>query len=347
MNGISHKKTALLALCLIVVFVLAWEAYIRSTGFEKGYDDGGPLWSYQRARVYQSSEDATVFIGSSRIKFDLDIDTWESITGDEAIQLSCVGSSPRPLLDDLANDPDFNGKVVIDVTEGLFFSMAPPNFMRPNEGINYYNEITPSQRASFMLNRPLEGTFVCLDKDRLSLNALLDKLEIQSRPGVFMMPIFARDFGNSKFSRQDFMGEEFMRDTNQWRQQQGIWNSFSKANRFPPISGRPLDSIMQTVKISVDKIKQRGGEVIFVRTPSSGPFLAGEQKVFPRYTYWDRLLQETNCRGIHFLDYPQISNYQCPEFSHLSPEDAIDFTKHFIKILKTDLNWKFPNNETI
>jgi hypothetical protein len=59
------------------------------------------------------------------------------------------------------------------------------------------------------------------------------------------------------------------------------------------------------------------------------------------------LLQETKCDGIHFTDYPAINHYQCPEFSHLSPDDAIDFTKHFVSILQTDFNWKFPQAKSL
>ena len=138
-----------------------------------------------------------------------------------------------------------------------------------------------------------------------------------------------------------------MADTNQWNQQRQVWAGFARANRNPPISGKPLDSIMLMVKTSVDKIKARGGEVIFVRTPSSGPYWDGEQKGFPREKYWDRLLIETNSKGIHFMDYPEISSYQCPEFSHLSPDDAIDFTKHFVNILKTKYNWEFPHSKNL
>lgn len=341
------KKSALLMMAIVICVMGAWEFYLRSTGFELGFDDGGPLWAYHRARVSEPVDHATVFIGSSRIKFDLDIETWESITGEKAIQLSCVGSTPRPLLFDLANDQSFNGKLIVDVTEGLFFSASPRNFVRPDEGLKYYNDITPTQKASFYLNQPLESTFVFLDKEAFSLNAMLDKLEIPSRHGVVMAPIFARDFGRTKFNRQDFLGKPFMADTNQQRHQQEIWSLFARINRNPPVSGPPLDSMMMSVKEATAKIKARGGHVVFVRTPSSGPYLAGEMKNFPREKYWDRLLIETDCRGIHFQDYPQISRYQCPEWSHLSPADAIDFTKHFIDILNTDYGWEFPNTKNL
>jgi len=35
--------------------------------------------------------------------------------------LAIEGSCPRPILEDLANDQNFKGKLIVDVTEGLFF----------------------------------------------------------------------------------------------------------------------------------------------------------------------------------------------------------------------------------
>ena len=97
---------------------------------------------------------------------------------------------------------------------------------------------------------------------------------------------------------------------------------------------------MASVQVSVDKIKAHGGQVIFVRTPSSGPFLMGETMGYPREKYWNRLLLVTKCDGIHFQDYPEIAHLQCPEFSHLSQADAILYTKTFVRILG-EKGWKF------
>ena len=63
--------------------------------------------------------------------------------------------------------------------------------------------------------------------------------------------------------------------------------------------------------------------------------MQGENIVFPREKYWDRLLAETQCPGIHFMDYPAIAHFDCPEFSHLQLKDAVTFTKEFVKILNT------------
>src|SRR3954469_22367311 len=131
-------KAGILALVLISATIASWEMYLRHQGRGISYDDGGSLWSDKRKQVYEPSDKATVFIGSSRIKYDLDIPTWENLTGDHAIQLANVGSSPRLILDNLAEDKNFKGKLIIDVTEFLFFAEAPYVDKTPAENIAYY-----------------------------------------------------------------------------------------------------------------------------------------------------------------------------------------------------------------
>ena len=347
MESNSLSKSALLMFVIVLVSLIAWETHLRKIGVTRTYDDGGPLWADKRAQVYGSPDKTAVFIGSSRIKFDLDIPTWESITGIKAVQLACVGSNPVPLMQDLANDKNFKGNLVVDVTEILFFSTAPPNLERPLEAIKYYKDRTPAQRASFALNHLLESQLAFLDKDNFSLNAYLDKLPIKDRPGVFKFPAFPWQFGRVNYTRQETMVPEFVADTNLHNRVTGIWVFFQKSSKEPPASGSKLDSILNIVKVSADKIKARGGSVFFVRTPSSGPFWEGEQHGYPRDKYWARILQETGCDGLHFMDYPALNHFVCPEWSHLSPSDAIVFTKEFARILKEEKGWKFPNSPAV
>jgi hypothetical protein len=336
-------KSALLALAIIISTVAFCEIHLRNEGITVSYDDGPSLWSDQRAMVYEPIDKTIVFIGSSRIKYDLDIPTWENKTQLHAVQLAIEGSSPRPILEDLANDPNFKGRLIIDVTEGLFFSNAPPNVESPNKNIKYFHERTPAQQVGFLLNRPLEAHLVFLDKDNFSLNAQLDALELPSRPGVFMMPIFPLDFGRTTFERQAYMTEKFTSDPLQENQVKAIWHFFSQMSKMaPPMPAKDLANIFESVKKAIDKIKARGGEVLFVRTPSSGVYLQGENIAFPREKYWDKLLAYTNCPGIHFEDYSAIDHFVCPEFSHLSRPDAIVFTKSFVEILDKQKGWKLP-----
>ncbi|MEP6615751.1 MAG: hypothetical protein ABJA57_04200 [Ginsengibacter sp.] len=340
-------KSGILTLVLVVVSLASWEFYLRNKGITTDYDDGESLWSDKRAMVYGAIDQSTVFIGSSRIKYDLDIETWIAITGDQPIQLAIEGNSPRPVLEDLANDKNFKGRVVVDVTEGLFFSSSPNNNSDPEGRIAYYKKRTPAQRFSFLVNHALESQFVFLDKSNFSLASLIDRVPVKKRNGVFAMPCeFPMDFGRVTFDRQDVMTKKFLSDTNLQNQVKGIWQFFGKINDELPASGKKLDSVMMSVKAACDKIKSRGGQVLFVRTPSSGPYFEAEIKGFPRAKYWDQLLKITNCPGIHFKDYPPIDHFQCPEFSHLSPSDAIIFTKNFIKILVEEKNWHFKKQIT-
>ena len=342
MNDTTFAKAGILMLILVAVSLVSWEFYVRNKGFDLSYDDAGPLWTDKRKQVYESPDQSTVFIGSSRIKFDLDIQTWENITGDHAVQLACVGSTPLPILKNLADDKKFAGKLVIDVTEGLFFSGSPNNADRPLTNLSYYKDETPAQWASFQLNHLLESKLAFLDKDRLSLNAMLSETHIRNRPGVFEFPGFPPGFGHVKFNRQEYLTDKFITDTAQQNRVKGVWRFVKEMSKEPPASGAKLDSILLSVKTDVDKIKARGGLVIFVRTPSSGPFLQGELKGFPREKYWERILSTTQSTGIHFLDYPAIAHFECPEFSHLTQSDAILFTGEFIRILTEEKGWRFP-----
>ncbi len=333
------------ALCLVIVAssLISWEMYLRSKGLKISYDDDESLWANKRDMVYEPADKATVFIGSSRNKYDLDIPTWERLTGDHAVQLASVGSTPLPVLDDLANDKNFKGKLVVDVTEVLFFSTTPRNNQTPNKNLAWYKKRTPAQRFSFQVNHLLESQIVFLDKNYFSLNALLGRFKISNRPGVIMPPDFPYDFGRVTYDRQNYMTARFVADTNLQNKVKGIWDFIRKMTKDPPLSGQKLDSLLNTVKNDVDKIKARGGQVLFVRTPSSGPFLMGENMGYPRAKYWDRILSVTNCPGIYFADYPAIAHFQCPEFSHLKPADAIVFTQNLVDIIQKEKGWTFPN----
>ncbi len=335
-------KAGLLAVILVSATLVSWETYLRCQGRGLSYDDSGSLWSDKRKQVYEASDKATVFIGSSRIKYDLDIATWQHITGEHAVQLANVGSSPRPVLESLAEDTNFKGKLVIDATEFLFFTQAPYVNETPAKNIDYYKKETPAQKFSFVVNHALESKLYLLDKEQYSLNALLAGIKIPNRKDIYELPEFPADFTAVTFDRQNYMSDRFVKDTNLQNQVKGVWAMFGKMSaKMPPITDAAIDGIIASVKAACDKIKARGGKVVFVRPPSSGPFLAMEHMAFPREKFWNKLLAVTGCEGIHFEDYAPIANLECPEFSHLSVPQAMSFTKTVITILE-DKGWKFP-----
>src|SRR5436190_19052930 len=144
MQANSISKSAILVVVIVIISVASWEVYLRSTGLKISYDNLEPLWADKRERVYEPIDKAVVFIGSSRIKYDLDVPTWEQLTGMRAVQLACEGTNPVPMLLDLAADKNFKGNLVVDVTEGLFFSPIGNGVTTISGDVfKYYREITP------------------------------------------------------------------------------------------------------------------------------------------------------------------------------------------------------------
>jgi hypothetical protein len=348
MRASYFLKAAILTFFLVVVFAASWEIYWRHRGFTATYNDDKILWATKRKEVYKPPDQATVFIGPSRIKFDLDIPTWERLTGEEAIQLAIVGTSCRLILNDLADDQKFKGKLIIDGTEFTLFSGAAQRDRSAIQTLNYYYKETPSQKTSAEINYALESKVVFLEEGKFGLNALLNGLHVPDRKGVISPPAFPKELSVSHFDRQTcltpmFLSSEHLQQVqiNNWVQRNNWIKKSLTDKTIHGLKGDSLIAVMERVKKSIDKIRSRGGQVIFVRPPSSGGYKKAEEIVYPRQEYWDKLLAYTNTPGIYYSDYPEIANFVCPEWSHLAPKDAITYTENLVRILKEEKGWQF------
>jgi hypothetical protein len=348
MKSSHFLKAAILTFFLIVVFAASWEIYWRHRGFTATYNDDKILWATKRKEVYKPPDQATVFIGPSRIKFDLDIPTWERLTGEEAIQLAIVGTSCRLILNDLANDQKFKGKLVIDGTEFTLFSGAAQRDRSAIQTLNYYYKETPSQKTSAEINYALESKVVFLEEGKFGLNAMLYGLHIPDRKGVISPPAFPKELSVSRFDRQTsltpmFLSSEHLQQVqiNNWVQRNSWIKKSLTDKTIHGLKGDSLIAVLKQMKQSIDKIRSRGGQVLFVRPPSSGGYKKAEEIVYPRQEYWDKLLTYTNTPGIYYSDYPEIANFVCPEWSHLAPKDAITYTENLVRIIKEEKGWKF------
>jgi hypothetical protein len=62
-----------------------------------------------------------------------------------------------------------------------------------------------------------------------------------------------------------------------------------------------------------------------------------EDQATPRAGPWTRFLQETGAPGIYFEDYPELASFDCPEWSHLSGPDSVEFSKRLVPHLRKTL----------
>jgi len=337
-----------IAVVITVVVIAAttmWEWYARSLGYAPTLNDNEDLWTIARRKVEPES---IVIIGDSRAWFDVDLDEFQKGLGKRPIQLAIAGATTYPALADLAGDKNFHGTIICSFVPMLFF--APPNsppMERAEKTVKRFHNQTLAQRASEYLGIWLEERVAFLKPDDLSLEAFLDRLQIPNRPGAHVPPIFPPYFQTEDRERRARMWEKCAEPGSELAKRiQQIWLPLFTPP--PPPSYIPKDVFMAKMKegiekrfadvsAAVEKIRARGGKIVFVRFPNSGGLKELEDKIMPRQQSWDPLLQMTHTPGIYYSDFPELSGFNCPEWSHLTAGDSVEFSKRLVPHLRDAL----------
>lgn len=330
---------------IVIAATVAWELHARALGYQPTLNDNYDLWTLRRRAVEPES---IVIIGDSRAWFDCDLDEFEKGLGKRPIQLAAPGSTLGPALDDLASDEKFHGTVICSFVPMLFF--APPGsppMERAEKNVKQFHNQTLSQRAGEYLGMWLEEHVAFLKPDDLSLDGLLNQLPIPNRAGAQVPPTFPPYFNWEDRERRARMWEKCAEPGSELAKRiQQIWLPLFTPP--PPPSFVPPDVFMAKIKegiqkrftdtvAAVEKIRARGGKVVFVRFPHSGGLKELEDKIMPRQQSWDPLLQMTKAPGIYYSDFPELSGFNCPEWSHLTAGDSVEFSKRLVPHLREAL----------
>ncbi|MEJ0007785.1 MAG: hypothetical protein WDM77_15830 [Steroidobacteraceae bacterium] len=334
------RAVALLALVLVVAAVGAWEVRMRSLGLRTvDIDDGDPYWAVERRKIDAGPRDQVAIVGDSRILFDTSLDAWRQTSGIQPIQLALVGTGALPFLQDLAADKHFAGLVVVGIAEFAFFGITGNT-----KALTYTHTQSPSQRVGHQIDLLLQRVFAFLDTD-YALFSQISQLRVPERPGVSGGYLSPWKISESFADRQGTMWRRFEADAALQRHEALVWDTdvqffvqlqAAHGPAFPePVVKPVVDATLQ----AVEEIRGRGGEVVFVRPPSSGAFLQGERILLPRARIWDRLLRDTHSFGIYFEDYPQMRALQPVEQSHLSAADQKIYTRAYVSVLCQQVSW--------
>lgn len=329
----------IIAAVLALAMITGWELFWRSQGREPNLDDNAELWAWERDKLVSPNANDVVFIGSSRILFDIQKDIWRAKTGTEPVMLAIQGSSPMPVLKDLVENTDFNGTIVVGVTPGLFFSTvypkAPPMTRSQGRVDHFYNR-TYAQRLNQWLSVPLQQNLAFItaaddtwDSD-VDLRTLLYHVQIGERAGPYPAPFY--QFEEVDLDRNMQMNARTTNDTAYANTIKAAWVDMMTSEERPP----PDKAGTTALFVKYAKMFQaRGGNIVLVRCPATG-FFDAEHEIAPRAAFWDSLVIKTKAPGYHYLDYPQLQGLHLPEWSHLSKEDADVFTTELIAIMQKD-----------
>jgi hypothetical protein len=318
-----------LVLLLVLAGIGAWEWRMRALGLTtRDLDDSRSHWAVERRKVGGAEDDGVVIIGSSRILWDTNLDVWEEMTGRRPIQLALPGTNPRQFLEEFANDPNFDGFLVVGVTPDIYFGDWPgiPQFSGLTK---FWHDESPSQRFGHRVGMLLQPRLAFLD-GAYALGTLVDRLPVRDREGVrgpvrdvWKIWDVGPDRQYALWSR--IQTDERLREHARW-----VWGPFDGAKKPDEEVARAIEQS----KRDVATIRAHGGDVAFVRAPSAGLYYEHELQAVPRANTWEPLLAETGAFGIHFDDYPAMRGLDVPEWSHLSRESAVRFTRAYVAVLQ-------------
>jgi hypothetical protein len=341
-------RIGIIAAAIVLVATIGWELRVRALGYGPSYNDTPDFWAEQRSRV---KPDSVVIIGDSRAWYNLDLGELEKGLGNRPIQLALPGSCAYPVLAHFADDPTFRGTVLCSIVPGMFF--APGGFLLANseKALKRYRDQTPAQWIGHKLGLPLESVFAFLNKEDLALRVLVNKIQLPNRLGTQLMPQLPPYFCHNDRERRARMTPQAehgpLRD-----RIRAIWVPLFTPPPPPPDvppesfqaqMAKAMDQRMKDTVSAVTRIRERGGEVIFIRFPVTGEVKKLEDQFTPRERIWDPMIQLTAAPGIYFTDYPELADFECPEWSHLSAADSVEFTRRLVPhLLRTSTRIPVP-----
>ena len=226
------------------------------------------------------------------------------------------------------------------MTPGLFFSSTTTEkraYRSANDKVEYFHDQTYAQQLNHILSIPLQQNLAFMSDadgvDAMKLQFLLEGIQFGNRIEGSDFPPFP-NFADISLDRNLRMTEKTVTDTAFARLIKNVW-SFKSTPETPP---RELDKegVMKIFVADAKAFQDRGGNLVLLRCPSTEYYRKKEENFYCRDEFWDELVKQSGAKGYHFEDYAQLKDLNCPEWSHLSGEDADFFTAEVAKIMMND-----------
>jgi hypothetical protein len=309
-------RTWTLFCLLFLLFFCAWEGAWRMRGFKPSLIDDESLWASERRSV---GSDSFVLVGASKTLLGINPEVFARTSGVRPVQLAIDGSQATPVLKNLAEDNSFRGTVLFDLMESEIDGTTTPG--KEERYLQKYRQQNISDRTEQWLRHRLQSAFV-FPKPELSPRHVWEGIRSGHLPAPFYLQIQPDRYARADYSTVDLTN--FFKASN------------SSGQRLPPgLSAEEFLTRTAALEQYVTRIQDRGGHVIFIRMPSSGRLWEAQEARYPKSVYWDAFAARTKAITIHFRDYPELSQYELPDTTHLDYRQAEVFTRDLARILMT------------
>ena len=317
-NNSCWGKSWILALIITAMLLGGLEYYWRSSGHQPAIVDDQRLWAGERSKVGDSRKEI-ILLGSSRMQTDISMPTLRRLAPDQnVINLSINGTCANASLHDLAEDDKFAGTVIMETTsECLMFGYDRE--ISQQSFIDYYHRV---YNLNMAMNRQIatlmQRSFVVIDP-YLNLIKVIGNLLVKKelRASNYVTTYEDRSC-SADYTKIDAAHNKAVRLEKTERHYK---------RQLARISSKLLQEQLIRVNTDVEKIINRGGQVIFVRFPVSEEHWDMDEKYFPRDEYWDKIVMLTRVQIRHFKDMDVIKDMRCPDSSHLDARDTETFTR--------------------
>jgi hypothetical protein len=272
-------------------------------------------------------------VGSSRSLFDVssaELSREMGLEPEACANLGVRASSPLPGFEAITRDSGFNGLLVVEVFPSTVFGNS-----QHGRGQLVAEQVDPrfayARVESDMLKaaahnlaflngsaRPLEG----LAAVQLGIRGKWQFQQFGSLRGVAQS-------GTERWTPLDTSGASI----------ESLETNEKYFARFEATMGKArtsaeFDELLDAFQHSAEECRARGGLVVFVFPPISGLVRDAVEKRFPRSAYWDRLAKRFGKCALHYSDFPETRNLQCPDGSHLNKEAALIYSRWLGQELK-------------
>ena len=284
--------------------LLLTEALWRGLGYLPTKSDA---MHFKRLREAADGGHAVVaLVGSSRVRNGLNPHELDrTVPGWRFFQLGILGNSAMPVLEDLANDPKFTGRVICELNPPHWGGGYP--FGKLPEALAYSHPEISGAYLESMLDEQAREHFSFYSYNMFTeLPRILQHKPIpRPDPPDRYTPI--DDYGPA-------INAVLIRNWEVVAREAGAALARSGPS---PIPGH--------VWIWVDRIRRRGGDVAFVRPPVDGSLRVVEEAAFP---HAEDLIRDVRAHGIVVVDYAEMpDHFRCPDGSHMAARDADRFSR--------------------
>jgi hypothetical protein len=327
---LNYRRQWIIVLTLAFACLATMEYCWRNKGFEPSPSDTKELWSYWRDKIYtENGRKKIVLIGASRVQLGIVPEVLQAELPDyDVVNLSVNAHTGYATFADITNDPKFDGI--------LIFSTDPQRLTDKNNSnqkkwCKYYRnnfKSTLNNKTNLSCGVILQNIFCSLGTNNTP-KFIISRIIDGSWPDPYVSMRFNR-YRPAFYSKLPVSKLETKLER---------YNNILKDNslRKPGISLPQFKQIVQ-IKLtpSVDRLNERGGKVVFLKMPESGKGWKVRSDKYP-IDYWNVIEKNCDALVIHFQKYTGLSNFNCPDGSHLEYTDAVKFTEELASILKNEL----------